>query len=210
MANTTVYFVRHPKFENPDKLFHRDTYSFAPTAEGILQAQDLGQKIATQGGLDIIYTTPYKRGLAAAEEISKICDNAPVIICNELQEVHSIGGSGQPRSMLEGNYYAVQPQGLVIESPQQQVERTMNVVHAIQRTYEGGRAAIVGHCDPLAFTMWQLLHPDQELPSIEELYRNGQYLDKGSAWKVTLDAENTVLHQELLRGEAIGIRRERE
>lgn len=126
----------------------------------------------------------------ALEDVS-----SPELTCRTLEWLKRIGGdiynyNGPDREKIGE-----------IETPEKQIERMKGVIAGILEQHKGETVFVVSHGDPTAFTMWNLTHPDEPLPTIAELAKNN-YLKKGEAWKIVFDEPGKVIeHARISRGE---------
>lgn len=213
MNTTTIYFIRHGEVYNPKRtVYNRNDIPLSK--EGFRQIESLARRLKSRGVVPAaIYTSSLRRAVESAEKISQVYQGTKTIQIDDLQDTDARAVEGMSMDWLksiDGDVYdSEETKDLGIERPQKIVERMLGVVEDVRKKYMGKTIFVVGHGDPLAFSLWRLLHPEGKLPSIVDLEKSG-YLKKGEAWKFVFDEAGRVLKNELIARDENLVKGERE
>lgn len=196
--HTIVYLIRHGEVENPSKMFYGRAIDVPLSNAGIQQSRRLGRALQC-AGLAVIYSSPLTRTMTTSSIISTELGGVPIIPSDKLLEVNSTGFVGKPISYLIqlGDYYTNVPEGKSIESIDSIIQRMRSVLSEIRKKYPGKSVGIVSHGDTLAFLKADLYNPHKPHPSIA-LLRKKYRLNKGDAWKITVDESGDIIEDELI------------
>ena len=82
-----LFLVRHAESEGNSKNIMQGRIDYPLSREGIKQANLLSERLKDYT-IDIIYTSSLKRALQTAEAIGKYHPETPLIVLDELKEVH--------------------------------------------------------------------------------------------------------------------------
>lgn len=205
--NTTVYLIRHGEVYNPKRIIYGRTVDVPLSSVGFEQAKSLGERLKDRGiRPDIIYCCTLTRAIQTAETMSKVYKGIDIKKDPDLQDVDGLGLELKTLdwyAKIGGdiyNYKGLEMEDLKIESPEQMVKRLFESIAFMRTQNEGKTIFIVSHGDPLAFTVWRLLNPGTNLPTIKELNKT-VYLKKGEAWKIVFNKKGQVLDSELITRE---------
>ncbi len=198
--NTTFYLIRHGALENPKEIVYGRT-DIPLSQKGVLQMQALGNDLQKKGVVpDIIIASTMLRAIQSAKELGKFFPKTHIKTDVDFQETDCGKFTGEPMSKLlgYGDFYN-NPECLKmgIEEADKVVERMKRALLLAKEQYPGKTVFIISHGDPLAFLMWNLLHPDEPLLPRPQL-EHELYLEKGQAWKVILDDQNHVTEYETI------------
>ena len=212
MKNTTLYFIRHGDVYNPKRIVYNRN-DIPLSEEGFRQIESLAKRLKDWGVVPTaIYTSPLRRALQSAEKISQVYAGTQVVQKDNLQDTNARALEGKPMDWLisiGGDIYSNPETRLLVEKPKLVAKRILAVVKEIRKKHRGETVFIVGHGDPLAFSLWRLLHPEGKLPSIVELGKS-DYLKKGEARKFVFDEAGRVLENELFARDESLVKGERE
>ncbi len=146
-----------------------------------------------------IYTSPYTRAYQTAAILTEnLGQNIPIILEDELKDVHAPGWVGETMEYLQsigGNIYDVPPRSADQETKSQVRQRIVQIVKKIwQENFDNENlVAIVSHGDPLRMLMGYFVEPQRETVNT----RDELYLDKGQAWKLTLNPDFQLTAREI-------------
>jgi isoleucyl-tRNA synthetase len=194
----TFYGIRHGFSEKnvktnyvASKLEH-DTYNLLP--EGKEQVQKEAERLEKEGGIDLVYTSPFKRTKQTAEIIAKHFE-VDIIEDDRLFEIdHGSVCEGKTHfvCLSEGQVPDMDTKFGDGESWNTVKKRTMDAMKEINATHEGKKILIVSHGDPLwvlngalhNYTSKEILEKKDELYSEEGEakildYKNYPYNDDG-------------------------------
>jgi isoleucyl-tRNA synthetase len=155
LSRNTFYFVRHGESEKNvlgiiNGQIESDKYDLTPA--GIRQAEELGEKMKTRGGVDLIFTSDFLRTKRTAEIVGKIL-SAEVHSDERLREYNTGVFEGRKEEDYKREFAAVRnrwteapPGG---ETWMQVQERMISFLKETERRYEGKKILIVSHGDPL-------------------------------------------------------------
>lgn len=200
MSNINIYFIRHGEVDNPNRRIYGRT-DIPLSMKGFQQIESLAMRLKDSGVRpDVIYSSVQRRTLQSAKKISEVFAGVRIVPKSALQEVYAPGLLGKPLELVKkiGDIFNCEDtKDFSIERPEAIVDRVLSVVEGIKQDHRGKTVFVVGHGDPFAFTIWRLLHPEGNLPSIATLLKDA-YLDKGEAWKIVLDRKGRVLESEII------------
>ena len=173
------------------KLEH-DTYNLLPKGEE--RAKKEAEKLEKEGGIDIVYTSPFKRTKQTAEIVAKHF-GAEIFVDDRLGEIdHGSECEGKTHfvCLKEGQVPTFETRFGDGESWSQLRTRMMEAIKEINNTHEGKKILIVSHGDPLwilngALNNYSgkeiLEHKDKLYSEVGEVnllnYRNYPYNDDG-------------------------------
>ena len=153
-----------------------DKYDLTP--EGVKQIEEVAERIKENGGLDLIFASPFLRTKHTAEIVAKKLD-LDVKIDERLKEIdEGLACEGKPRTVclpvdgkLTFNYKFSGG-----ESWRDVRARMFSVTKEIDEKYEGKRILLVSHGDPL----WLLYSLTKNLSEEEAIAKRAAlYLDRG-------------------------------
>lgn len=178
-SKNVIYGMRHGFSEKNVKSsliaskLESDTYNLLE--EGKEQARATAKKLEKEGGIDIIYASPFKRTKQTAEEVAKYF-GIELFVDDRLGELdHGSECEGQ-------THYVCIKEGLKPtfntkfgdgESWMDVKRRMMEALKEINATHQGKRILIVSHGDPLWVLQGTLRNLDNEeiLDNRDELYQ---------------------------------------
>lgn len=199
---TTIYLIRHGEVNNPKGIIYGRSVDVSLSEAGVDQVKDCAQRLREKGvEPSAIYTSPMRRAVQTARELARVFDQVTIVEEEDLQETGSQGLESKTLDWVEtigGDLYSYLGDDYSIEGPEVIVQRMLRAISKFIRKHEGKTIFVVSHGDPIAFTMWRLLNPRGELPSIVALSRN-TYLQKSEAWRVILDQKGRVIEHERIR-----------
>lgn len=169
-GTTTISFVRHGQFENPDGVYHGRLPGFPLSEEGRREMEAVAEAlVAMDAPVTMIYTSPMLRTRQSATIIQETLEPQPPIqIISLLNEIHS-PFDGSPREQMDArdwDFYT--GTSFPYEQPQDVLQRILSFIQRARRLHDGEHVVAVSHADPIAF-LWLWLF-DQE-PSIENRKR---------------------------------------
>lgn len=205
MQTTTVYLIRHGEVDNPTKAIYGRTVDVSLTTVGFNRIKALARNLKNEGvEPTVIISSPLTRAKQSAEAIREIYGEIPVILEDDFQEA-DVGNLVFKKELntdwlksIGGDVYSYKGSeltGIKIEPPEEQAQRVIHGLQKAVKQYQGKTVFVVTHGDPSAFSMWRLLHPEGELPSISELAKN-EYLKKGEAFRIVFDGNGKVVEKE--------------
>ncbi len=153
-----------------------DKYDLTP--EGIKQVEEVAEKIKENGGLDLIFASPFLRTKHTAEIVAKKL-GLDIKIDDRLKEIdEGLACEGKPHSVclpVNGKLtFDYKFNGG--ESWRDVRARMFSVIKEIDEKYEGKRILLVGHGDPL----WLLYSLTKNLSEEEAIAkRTALYIDRG-------------------------------
>lgn len=187
----TYVLVRHGWSQNNDRDAQHGTRSnslsgdnYALTAEGVSHVTKTAEKIKSEGGLDLIVCSPFKRTHETAMILHRQT-NAKVEIDPRLGEVQiDKDGTQYEAHDGAGDNYDLDYRGLGGETMREAKARMVGVILDLEKKYKGKRIAIVSHGHPL----WMLSaffrhYNDEETKS----RRADLYLKQGNHSQEELD-----------------------
>ena len=189
---TTFYFIRHGEADNPQKI----VYGASPvplTKNGEAQIHNLALYLQKQNiQPDIILTSPIRRTVQTAEILQQTFQDTPLVLENDLREVEGDLSDMKISEILAlGDYYhAPETRARNIEQPESIAQRMKQVIDGALNAYSGKTIFIVSHGDPLAWLIWELMHPNQTLPSVKAI--QGHYPTHGNTFKIVFDEQGNV------------------
>lgn len=194
---TNIFLIRHGDVNNPDKILYGRKFDFELNETGKFKIKRLASSLKDEGIVPtIIYTSPMTRAYQTAEVINEQYGLAVPINSDErLQEGFCpvIEGIKLEEVDKMGDVYAKYPNPDQMESANAIVDRMMQVIEDARQDHKDETVFIVGHADPLLLLEWKLRNPDKTLPSILEVIKTVQYLEKGQAMKIAINSEGKVL-----------------
>ena len=173
MPDTRIFLIRHGDLENPEQIIYGGTISLSEL--GKEKMRKLGSFLREKGIVpDAVVSSPFLRAMQSAKEIMSNYPNLSLTIEQDprLQDPHSPDLFGRPLVWLEevGDPYTHPDlKDLQIERPPSFTARMIQSIKDIINRHKGKTVFVVSHGDPTAFAMWQLLNPDQTLPTLREL-----------------------------------------
>ncbi len=199
MNTTILYLIRHGQIENPKQLFYGRSVDLPLSDLGRSNIAKLGQALLKENpSISRLFTSPMRRTTETANILSNILNNIPVIKDDRLLEIYSKGFEGRSLDSIVklGDVYAHPPEGVIVESPTDVINRLSSLIFEILNQFKGGSIGIVSHGDPLAFVNWDLTQKGMPLPEYTKL-TGEKYLEKGTCWKLTFE-DNKFLKEELI------------
>ncbi|MBP6859530.1 MAG: histidine phosphatase family protein [Candidatus Magasanikbacteria bacterium] len=203
MENTEIYLIRHGDLENPEQIIYDGTISLSEF--GKKKMRTLGRFFKERGIVpDAVVSSPFLRAIQSSQEIMSNFPTIDITIQSDerLQDPHSPDLFGRSLAWLDevvDPYTHPDLLHLQIERPPSFTARMIESIKSIFRKHNGKTVFVVSHGHPTAFAMWQLLNPGQALPNLKELKQETgrvPYLEKGEAWKIVLDDQDTILSHE--------------
>lgn len=203
--STLIYFIRHGEVHNPKRIIYGSSVDVPLNELGFRQMEILAARLRDRGVKpDVIYTSHLLRAIQSAEAMAKIFPQAPIRRDKDLRDTDEPGLKDKTLDWLESiggdEYNNPALKDFEIERPEKIVERVMKVLAQIREEHEGKTIFVVSHGDPIAFTMWRLLHPEGQLPPLSELGKHG-YLKKAESWRAEFNREGKVIEHELVSRE---------
>lgn len=201
---TKLFLIRHGEVENPHHTLYGRT-AIPLSKVGHEQLYSIGEKIKEQGDSpDIILCSPMHRTRQSTEELKKTFPDAPVEYVDDLQEMDCGNLVGKPMTYVRslGDLYSnAVRKDMGIEPADNIVNRMNRVVQNVLEKYSGKTIFLVSHGDPLAFLLWRLLHPTDEVTDAvteDVSFEKSAYLRRGEAWDMTLDEKGRVIEYKLI------------
>lgn len=181
--STEIFLVRHGEVENPEDRFYGREWDIELSESGREQIAELGDSLK-EAGVEpaVIYTSPLRRTKESAEILAAVFPEAEVVEDERLLETETKGLVGKRQDWVRGLGDLYNYEGALqfeIEPQEGVLARMREVVEEIKERYIGRVVLVVGHGDPLAFLIWDVLHPEKPIAPIQEIKRAGLYLDKG-------------------------------
>lgn len=168
---TTISFVRHGQFENPDGVYHGRLPGFPLSEDGQHEVEAVATTLAQMKDepVSIIYSSPMLRTRQTAGIIQSAFEPPPPLqIISLLNEIHS-PFDGSPREQMDArdwDFYT--GTSFPYEQPQDVLQRILSFIQRARRLHAGEHVVAVSHADPIAF-LWLWLF-DQE-PSVQNRKR---------------------------------------
>lgn len=198
---TTIYFIRHGELDNPGEIFYERQLDILLSAEGKAHIQRLAEYLKHKGVTpDIFFASPLKRTIQSAEIFSKVFDEIEIHQDKRLLERDSKNLAGRPIALEKvwiDTYNNLHPDYWV-ETPEDQAKRIGGFTQEVLKQYKGKTIFVLSHGDPLAFAVYNLIHPKNTIPSINNL-TGENYLKRGEAWKVEFDETFKATQRELMK-----------
>lgn len=202
---TIVVICRHGNVDNPNDILYYRVVDVPLSSEGHLQMQRVGEKLKEAGIKPrAIYTSILTRAVQSAAEIAKSFPGVKIIEVEDLQDPDAPGIEKKTNPWLaeieaEGHDVFSHPELKdTIETREQVADRMVGVLGIILKENRGETAIIVSHGDPTALMRQRVKSRDQDLPTITEIKRNGQYLEKGQALSLVFDSEGQLVDESLI------------
>lgn len=197
--NTIIYVIRHGEFDNPRRVFYERVLNFHLNERGKKHVRELGGRLSRAGEIpDFIYSSPLYRACETAGILSRVFGGVQIKKDRRLLERDSRGIATRPQA-LERRWkdtYKNLRKDYWVESPFHQAERIHKVIQDVLRRHGGKIVYLVSHGDPLAFTVYHVLHPKNFLPSIHSLHKHF-YPKKSQAFRIEFDREGRVLNRKV-------------
>jgi broad specificity phosphatase PhoE len=155
-ATTTISFVRHGAFENPDEVYHGRLPGFPLSEQGRREAGAVGALLAARKSEPVaaIYTSPMLRTQQTAAIIQAALDPPPLLQeISLLNEIHS-PYDGSPRAEMDArdwDFYT--GTSFPYEQPDDVLQRVLSFIQRMRRQHAGEHVVAVTHADPIAF-LW--------------------------------------------------------
>jgi broad specificity phosphatase PhoE len=163
-ASTTISFVRHGDFENPDGVYHGRLPGFPLSEQGRREAEAVAAALASNKREPVaaIYTSPMLRTQQTAAIIEAALEPPPPV--QEISLLNEINSpfDGSPRHEMDArdwDFYT--GTSFPYEQPQDVLQRVLSFIQRMRRQHAGEHVVAVTHADPLAF-LWLWLF-DEEL-----------------------------------------------
>lgn len=204
---TTVFLIRHGEIDNPQKVFYGRTIDLSLNEEGKEQIKTVAQRIKDKGFIiEKIYTSPLKRGLQSSNIIASVLSIPPekIMVENNLIDVDIPSLVGKPLSLRDKIHdsgtdeYNGEFSRQGNESRQQIVNRMKGVFDKVISENTGKTVALVSHGDPMVLLIDAIEHPEREVKSINILFKQPDYPQKGEAVKVVLDEKGRFVSKEFI------------
>ncbi len=208
MNNTTIYFIRHGKIENPKKIYYGRTINLPLSAEGLHEVEKLAQSLRERHAkFDVIYSSPLSRALVTAHALARVLEvsgknifqtndlidvNIPVLVGTPISQRKKIHLSGFDE--YSGKYEAAGN-----ESRDAITKRMISAIRKILHIHRGKVIVVVSHGDPLRFLLFRLLRKSKRIPSIGVL-KAIYYPPKGGGWWMSFDDKGNIIEAKLLPG----------
>lgn len=203
---TKVYIIRHAEVIYPlNKQGERLMYPPEThiSEEGKRQSENFAQILKRKGiKFDVLETSPYTRARETAEIFAAALGNPPIIPNKNFRDSDVSGWIGIPLReqqilMDNGEDIYDHPKSADQETREQITKRMIDSFNDLVRRNEGKTVAIVSHGDSIALLIYQLEHPEEEIPSMSKLSKE-KYLKRGEIYFITLDHEGKILETEIL------------
>lgn len=171
MSGTTISFIRHGQFENPDGVYHGRLPGFPLSQEGRREVEAVAEALVADEDepVSIVYTSPMQRTQQTAAIIQAAFDPPPPLqVISLLNEIHS-PFDGSPREQMdrrEWDFYT--GTSFPYEQPQDVLQRVLSFIQRARRLHGGEHVVAVSHADPIAF-LWLWLFDEE--PSVENRKR---------------------------------------
>lgn len=202
---TTLLVTRHGLVDNPEDILYYRHVNVPLSQEGHVQMRQVGEKIKNEGYKPAcIYTSILLRAVQSAKEIAKSFPGIKIVEEADLQDPYAPGIQTKTNSWMA----EIEEQGLdvyshpalidVIEPKDNVRKRMKGVVEEIIKKHVGETIIVVSHGDTTAFLKGEIRHPGEQLPSIAELKKTGNYPNKGEVWCVVLDSNGNILKERVI------------
>jgi broad specificity phosphatase PhoE len=174
-ASTTISFVRHGEFENPDSLYHGRLPGFPLSDRGREEVEAVGAVLAAREDepIVVIYTSPQLRTRQTAEIIQAgLQPPPPIQEISLLDEIRS-PFDGSPREQMEErgwDFYT--GTSFPYEQPQDVLQRVLSFIQRMRRLHTNQHVVAVTHADPIAF-LWLWLAGEE--PAVDKRKRLDEF-----------------------------------
>lgn len=173
--HTVVHLIRHGMpvvgcDARGRPVIYRPDAPLSP--EGRSQVAALAGVILAAEPIDVVYTSPYVRAVETAQVLAGIHRAPDPIVRSCLVDTDAPGWFGVPWEEFK-RYTPSQvfADPRTRETPQQIDARMRECFSGIVAAESGRTIAVVSHGDPLRILYWRLHHPDEQLPSMDEIGR---------------------------------------
>lgn len=172
---TTISFVRHGDFENPDALFQGRLPGFPLSELGRQEVDAVAAALAAMKDEPVvaIYTSPRLRTRQTAEIIRAALEPPPPLQeTSFLDEIHSPfdGSSREQMNSRDWDFYT--GTSFPFEQPQDILQRVLAFIQRMRRLHANEHVVAVSHADPIAF-LWLWLAGEE--PTVEKRKRLDEY-----------------------------------
>lgn len=209
-ALTRIYLIRHGDIAYPtDSLGRKLLYGPDEPLTEVGKKQIHALAAALREGnvsFNKIYTSPLVRARQTAKIIA---DNLGVTSLIEREELTDIHGPHHVGMLWEDVIRGDMPRFDDHETHEQVAERMRRIFFEIHRLNIGGSIGIVSHGDPIRVLLYRLHEGEGPPPDIGKL-NEYDYLNKGEAWKFTLNDRQVVRTEFITTREGRSLKRERE
>lgn len=206
MNETTIYFIRHGKIENPKKIYYGRNINLPLSIEGLHEIEAIVRSMRKRRiHIDVIYTSPLSRALATANVLARVFEvpEKNIFQTNDLIDVNIPALAGTPIAqrkyihMLGFDEYSGKYEAAGNESRESITKRMISAIRKILKTHQGKVIGVVSHGDPLRFLLYRLKSTTKSIPSmgiLKEMY----YSPKGGGWRMSFDDRGNIVDAKLL------------
>ncbi len=147
---TTIYLVRHGDVHNPEGIFYERIPGFRLSEFGRLQAELLGNYLASKE-IGAIYASPLERAQETASYVLSHHPHLSIIADERLIEVSSVkrGKKQKDLAVDHWNFYKPEYTRLGGEKMSDIWERMSHFFREVVRKHEGQAIVAVSHGDPI-------------------------------------------------------------
>ena len=155
---TTIYFVRHGAYENPDYIFPHSEKGFPLSEEGKRQVKKLGAYFFDKQ-ITAIFSSPILRTRQTAEILGSAL-HLPVVTDARLREVRTnLEGISMKKFDDTNGELSYLPENLATgaETMEALASRIYGFVEEKRKEYEGKSVLVVTHGDPMRFCVMKYM-----------------------------------------------------
>jgi broad specificity phosphatase PhoE len=214
MTTTTVYFIRHGRIHNPQKVFYGRHLPMQLSQEGIAEIKELAHQLkAYKVHFEAMYTSPLHRAVTTTQTLADILfvPYEHIYHMDELIDAQIPSLAGKPLTLREqihsggADEYSGKYLRLGHESRANIVKRMTVALHRVLKNQSGKIVALVSHGDSLRFLLFRLLQKRGKIPSMAVL-KSIYYPPKGGGWYMVFDEKGNILEKKtILEGKELRI-----
>lgn len=196
---TTIYFVRHGEYENPDKIVAWRLPGFPLSDQGRKDIEKLG-KYFIDKNIEVIYSSPILRTKQSADILGKIL-GLKIMENPLIQEIYTPMQDQRvtykelfkKRTIPYGEEFHIQNKG---ENFEEIFNRVNKLVNQVLVEYKDKNIIFVSHGDPIMIFWYKMLG---KVFGFEELLDGDDYIPKSGIIKFVFD------NSKFIRSERIDI-----
>lgn len=196
--------LRHGEVDNPKNIFYGRTLDIPLSKNGIEQIKSMANKIeALPFKVTSIHCSPLLRAIQTADIIARKLGLSAEII-EGLIDVDIPAHVGKPISLRKELHTKGEDEyeGVWVKQGNEKRDdirkRVSKAFNQIKNKNRNGNPIIIGHGDPLIFLLFSLEKPNNGLPRVGELKKNGYEIKKGSAVVLEFNKEGNIEKREEL------------